>query len=717
MSKKKKKKNQQNNQNEQVNNLKKELKNEVKEENKKIDNDVKKDLVQEEKNVEPKKEENQDVPKIALKSEEVSQKSIEELREEAIEKENKLRKIDVDSKKQDDGESSHEDAEKEEKQEKQEEKSEEKPEEKQEEKEQKTQEIKTVKEEKKEDGDEKKTKEVKTVEQNEEKSLVKKPEDKALDYIEDKTKKKKRGGVVLLVIILLLLLAVGLSTGFAIFNLSNTNILSKVTIKNIDVSNLSQNTAKNNLKETLESQLNVKYKLQYKDYEKEIAPKDIEFSYKVDEAAIDAYNYGRQGNIIENNYLIIKALIMGTEIDIKYTYNEELLAKIIDDISTSIPGVVQNPSYYIEGDGLYIDKGKDGISVPKEELKALIINTIFEREKTNYEEQVLTIPTKDTKAEKIDMFKVATEVQCEPKDAYYETEPDFKIYKEVNGIHLAISIDEANKLCSDDANGTKGEDGVLTFRIPLTLTQAAKTINDIGLEAFPYEISTFTTRFDATNYSRTNNLQIATDKIDGTVLMPGEEFSFNEVVGKRTIEEGYQDAKIYENGRVVDGLAGGICQVSSTLYNAALLGNLEVTERSNHSFTTSYLPAGRDATVVYGVKDLKFVNTRNYPVKIDGGLEAGILRFTIYGIKEEEELDIRIYANVVDTIPGKTETKVDYSLAPGQVVYEQKGHSGCRSVTTMKKYLNGELVYDEVISSDTYNQMTTIKRVGPGGDE
>ena len=686
MSKKKKKKNF-NQKNEQVNNKKPQ-----KEQN--IDNEVKKPIEEakiiEEKPVQkdfkeekPSKndlKEEEKIPKMVLKSEEVSQKSFEELKQEAIEKENKLRKIKDEPKKPDD-----------------------------------IIEEKTTKKVDKEKNDEPKEKE-KQKSELEEKSLVK-PKDNQLDYIKDSRKKDKKIGKFLFVLIILLLICLGFSTGFAIFNLGNTNILSKITIKDIDVSKLSQNEARNTLNETLQGQLNFNIKLKNGDYLIEIKPEDIEFKYDIDDAILNAYNFARQGNIIENNYQIIKALILGEEIKIEYKYNEDELAKIIDDIAVNIPGVVQNPGYYIEGDCIYIDKGKDVIELKKAELKQLIINTIYERNSTNFEDKVLNIPVENKKADKINIEKIAAEIKCEPKDAYYETEPDFKIYKEQNGIDLAVSFEDANNFVSNDLNGVVGEDGILTFRLPLLITPASKTINDIGLEAFPYEIATFTTRYDATNYSRTNNLEIATDKINGTVLMPGEEFSFNQVVGKRTVEEGYKDAKIYENGRVVDGLAGGICQVSSTLYNAALLSNLDIVERNNHSFVTSYLPAGRDATVVYGVKDLRFVNSRSYPIKIQGEMEAGIIRFTIYGIKEEEEMEIRIYANVVDTIPMQTQTKIDNSLAPGQVVYEQKGHSGCRSVTTMKKYLDGELVFNEVISSDTYNQMTTIKRVGPGGDD
>ena len=226
-------------------------------------------------------------------------------------------------------------------------------------------------------------------------------------------------------------------------------------------------------------------------------------------------------------------------------------------------------------------------------------------------------------------------------------------------------------------------------------------------------ISEFSTKYDASNINRSKNLAIAAGKIDGLVLMPGDEFSFNQVVGKRTIEEGYKDAKIYQNGQVVDGLAGGICQISSTLYNAAVKANLEITERRNHSFTTSYIRAGQDATVVYGVADLKFKNTRTYPIKISASVNSGIAEFKINGIKEEVEYDISLVPVTTGTIPFGTQQVLDPSLAPGQQVVEQRGASGLRVTTYKDTKLEGKLVSREVFTTDTYSPMQNIIRVGP----
>lgn len=144
---------------------------------------------------------------------------------------------------------------------------------------------------------------------------------------------------------------------------------------------------------------------------------------------------------------------------------------------------------------------------------------------------------------------------------------------------------------------------------------------------------------------------------------------------------GYKSAKIFSNGQVIDGIGGGICQISSTLYNAALYANLEITERRNHQFVTSYLKAGLDATVVYGSQDFKFKNTRKYPIKIVSEVSNGTAKINIFGVREETEYDIKIQSTIV-----------------------QSNSSSIKSVTYKYKYLDGNEISKEIISRDTYKR-------------
>ncbi len=509
--------------------------------------------------------------------------------------------------------------------------------------------------------------------------------------------------------VVIILIIMVFSTCFAIININSNTIAKGVSIKNIDVSGLTIQEANNKINEAMKLELIPEISLKYSDsYEITLKPEQIDFQYKVGDIVNKAYNIGREGNIIVNNYSLILTSFLGKNLEISYAYNEELLNKFVDDINSKIPGIVIQPTYYIEDNKMIVTKGTDGIGVKKDQLKneileKIISRTVDEVKKENYI-QVIEIPTENVKADKIDMFKIYSEIHTEPKDAYFETEP-YKIYPDVDGVDLEISVEDAQNL----VNAEDKEE----YSFDLKITKAQKTINDLGAEAFPYLISSFSTNYVASNVNRSTNLKIAAQKINGKVLLPGEEFSFNQVVGKRTVEEGYKDAQIYADGGVVDGLAGGICQISSTLYNAVLLANLQITERRNHSYTTSYLEAGKDATVVWGTIDFKFINSRSYPIKIESSVEGGVATFKIHGIKEETEYEVKILPVKTQSIPYTTSYIQDPTLAPGQQVVSQAGHPGYKVTTYKELLLNGSVVSKEVITNDTYSPMRTIIRIGP----
>lgn len=145
------------------------------------------------------------------------------------------------------------------------------------------------------------------------------------------------------------------------------------------------------------------------------------------------------------------------------------------------------------------------------------------------------------------------------------------------------------------------------------------------------KISAFSTYFDGSNLPRTANIRLASSKINGTVLLPEQSFSFNDIVGARTLSNGFQFAKIISGGEFVDGVGGGVCQVSTTLYNAALLAGMEITEYHPHSLSVSYVSPSRDAMVSGTYFDLKFKNTSNTPVYVRMNADFSGVYCTFYG--------------------------------------------------------------------------------------
>ena len=187
-----------------------------------------------------------------------------------------------------------------------------------------------------------------------------------------------------------------------------------------------------------------------------------------------------------------------------------------------------------------------------------------------------------------------------------------------------------------------------------------KIEKDFGKEAFPNLLASYSTEY-VNNPDRTTNLRLAAKKINGTVVLPGEIFSYNKVVGKRTTAAGYKNAAIYQDGGVTDGLGGGICQISTTLYNAAIEAGMLIEERRNHMFVPSYADAGKDATVVWGSTDFKFENRRAYPIKIEATVNNGIAEFKIHGMQEEVEYEVRILPVKTKSIPYTTFFNITFS--------------------------------------------------------
>lgn len=516
-----------------------------------------------------------------------------------------------------------------------------------------------------------------------------------------KTKKQVKTVIAVLIIVAIVLIISLVSTIFALVNLTNNKVIDGITIKGVELVGFSKEDAKLEMEELIKQQLSMQIILQYEDYETSISPEQIEASYNIDKAIEIAYSIGREGNIIKNNYDILFAMLFGKNIDIDFSYNDKSLTQMCEDISKKIPGAMKETSYYIEGDKLIITKGTVGKVIKIEELKKKIISQIIEGTNKN----VIEIPVEEKEPEEISIEKIYKEIYKEPKDAYYTTEP-FTSYPHEDGVDFAITMEEAKKLLEEEKQ---------EYEIPLKYTSPEKTTHDIGTEAFPDLISRFSTKYDVTLRNRTTNLELASNKINGYVLLPGEEFSYNKVVGERTIAAGYKEAAMYSGGEVVDGLGGGICQISSTLYNVVVKANLEVTQRSNHQFVTSYVDAGKDATVVYGAIDFKFVNTRKYPIKITSTVKNGIVEMKIFGVKEEVEYDIEIETETLSYIPYSVKYIEDSKLNAGEEIVQQYGASGRKTKAYKVCRLNGAIVSKTLISTDTYSPMNKIIRRGTKG--
>ena len=276
-----------------------------------------------------------------------------------------------------------------------------------------------------------------------------------------------------------------------------------------------------------------------------------------------------------------------------------------------------------------------------------------------------------------------------------EQEYPFKFKKESYG--KAIDKDD---LLSQIASALKKEKPIIHAK-EITLKP---TLTVEKLQKSTYRRAFFTTNFAYSSEERKHNISLCAKYLGGVTLFQGEEFSFNKVVGERTEERGFKSARVIENGKFTEGFGGGVCQVSSTVYNAALLGGLKITERYAHSLAVSYVEPSFDAMVSAGYADLKFVNDTGGVVFIIAKVDGDNICISVYGEKTNFTYN-RVY-EIIEKIPPPEILRVQSSsLLKGEekmVVYPKEG---LVSKGYLEIYSNGKLQAKKILSQDKYKPL------------
>ena len=476
------------------------------------------------------------------------------------------------------------------------------------------------------------------------------------------------------------------SIAFSLINIGNERIYSNISIQQVDVAGKTQNEVEESLNKLLREKNLNQINLKHNDFQTTISFEQLNIDYDVNKAIESAYGKGRTGNILTNNYFILFSYFIKSDIPLNYNIDEGALNNVISDIESKLPDVKAESSYYVDGDNLIIKSGKKGVVIKKEDLKNRIKSVISNIQSFDNE---IDIPVEEIEPEDIDIESIVADVKEEPKDAFISGNP-LEIHIEKKGIDITNSIDEIKEMLKEHKD---------EYLIPLKITEPSVTVASFGDKAFTDKLSTFSTNYDASNINRNNNLVLAAEKLNGVIVNPGEEFSYNKTIGERTISAGFKEAKAYANGDIVLDVGGGICQLSSTLYNAVLLSNLDVVERHSHYFKTAYVAAGRDATVSWGVVDFRFNNTRKYPIKIEAKAEDGVVTVNLLGIKQDDDLTVIIDSKETSVIEREAE-----KVKSGEKTRE--GENGCTSETYKTLLKNGVIVSKTLVSKDTYNALS-----------
>ncbi|MBE7036060.1 MAG: hypothetical protein E7403_02060 [Ruminococcaceae bacterium] len=411
-----------------------------------------------------------------------------------------------------------------------------------------------------------------------------------------------------------------------------------------------------------------------------------------------AYATCREGNFFKRFFAISNLKKNPAVFAPVISCNDDALKAAFKELSSQIDLTGKEMEYTVTETELIITRGTPGTGINTVTAIENFKNTVL-----GLSDGIFTVNIENIVPKEPVAAEIYNEVHSEPTDASYTiTDRKLVITDHKNGIDFDPVA--AQNLINQSS------DAVIT--IPIISTPPAMTTQQLQNSLFPDLLGTYSSRYNAGDVARSHNVSLASQKINEIVLAPGDVFSYNDIVGPRTTAHGFRVANVYVGNRIEPGVGGGICQVSSTLFNAAVLADLDIVYRTNHSLPVSYVPLGRDATVSYGSIDFKFSNSTSHPIKIVASATGGTNLVSIYGTKEHPGRTISISTECIGTrAPSVTQIE-DPTLPAGTIRVQQAGSSGSTYNAYKVTSENGRVIESEFLTRSTYLPSERIEIIG-----
>lgn len=457
----------------------------------------------------------------------------------------------------------------------------------------------------------------------------------------------KKGLVILLCVAAVALLGV-CSYGFVLKN--QDAIYPNVYVAGVNVGGLRQEAAVAAVSEAVQqSYASDTLNVLLPDRTLSLTPEVTEIALNPEQAIEEAMAYGRSGNPISAviSYLRAGKTEYTVDLDSSLNLDTDDIRSLIDQTAHACEADKIDPIVKVdEGAGIItITAGSPAISLDADRLYDEVLTRFSTGDFTDLEFAYDTVP-----CESVDLQQYYDKYCKDMTDAYYDEEAK-KLVPEVNGYGFDLPY-YTQKLAMAEA----GE--VITIQMEDLVPEV--TLEELEKEFFSDVLASYDSAHTA-NAARTKNLELACKAIDGTILNPGEEFSFNKIVGERTKEKGYLGAIVYtDGGKSETQEGGGVCQVASAIYTCTLLAELEVTERSPHMYLVTYVEPGMDATIYWGSLDFKFKNSTEKPLRVDASVSGGYVHIKLVGTRQEHDYDhIKLRGVYVNSTAWKTVVKVN----------------------------------------------------------
>ena len=513
--------------------------------------------------------------------------------------------------------------------------------------------------------------------------------------------KSKKKSIILIILSAFILLMLSTTTALAYMTLQNDKVYKGVFIDSQDASGMSR--------QELKQVLDTKYQavvdsldilLKTEKSELKAGYTELKVQYYTEAAAKSAYSIGHSGNIFERLYDVANAGIKGVVIDMPLTFDEGKLDSFVNKFYDMTLINVKEGALLITDSTVTIRSGSHGENIDKTRTAELVKKLIADHKGGIVEPEVIITPT--TKFNVDELYK---QISSNSTDATYKLENTVLtliphiVGRQIDRTRLADIMDELDK--------TENTERIL----PVTYTNPSITSDVAASLLFKDELATASTSFSTGTENGKNrgfNMGIAVDKINNMILAPGQEFSFNEVVGPRDLEHGFKIAHVYSAGKIIDGVGGGICQVSSTMYNSVLKADLQVAERRNHSFTVGYVPLGQDATAYYGGVDFRFINSSKWPMKLLAVIKGNKISFSIIGTNETPEKAVIISNKILKETPYPVKYTDDPTLPMGTTKETQEGMKGFVVETYKTIKIDGKVISETKLHTSTYKAYAQV---------
>lgn len=383
--------------------------------------------------------------------------------------------------------------------------------------------------------------------------------------------------------------------------------------------------------------------------------------------------------------------------------NGQSLEDILDQIEANLCREPVEPTWEAGETELTMTKGQPGYALDREVVKEEVFAYLGRDEMVTLDQAKpqFTVALTENLPPELDLDTILGQVERPVRDAKFD-----QASKVFQTDRTGLSFDPAKaRAAFADLDWGK------TTEFPLEVTQPQVTVQDLTPKLYQDVLGSCTTNIAGTA-NRVGNIRLAAQLFNGTTLMPGEIFSYNGSVGRRTAARGFLPAPAYVGGETVQETGGGVCQGSSTLYLATLRANLEIVERYPHGYITRYVPDGMDATVYYGAKDFRFKNNTPFPVKLMASVSGRSLTVNVLGTKSDN-IKVEMTSKVVGTTGYQTVYKVDASLPAGSTRVSVTPYTGYTVKVYRNLYENGSLKDTKLENTSVYRSRDKVVLVSP----